>query len=190
MKTIAPDKRVEKTIKKLEKALFELLKEKKTTDITIQELCEKASIHRSTFYDYFKSIDDLFEYFQNKYIQEFKKSVRNNYDHPENIYQFYVSLLEHIYQHQQIYYCLYNYNNVWMMDKTLSLAMQSLVPLNKEKRLTSKEIKLIKIYNSYGCNGIIREWINNDCKDPIEDIASCLYMCSTMNLHINKTFSN
>ena len=184
MKALAPDERVNKTINKLEKALFRLLKANRTNEITIKQLCEEAHIYRSTFYTYFKSIDDLLEYFQDKYIKEFKVEIQHNYEHPEKIYDFYVRLLKKIYLNQEIYFCLYTYDNNWMMGKSLDASLKALVPINEKKPLSESELMLIKTFNCYGCNGLIREWLINDCKDSIEDVAKVLYKCSTMNLHI------
>ena len=169
MKTIAPDERVTKTIKKLEKSLFKLLKENKTSTISITQLCKEANIYRSTFYSYFLSIEDLLEYFKDKYIKEFKVEIQQNYEYPEKIYDFYIRLLNKIYSKKEIFYCLYTYDNTWIMDKTLEASLNAMVPVDDKAFLTETEIQLIKTFNSYGCNGIIREW---------------LYKCSTVNLHI------
>lgn len=191
MKTPAPDERVNKTIKKLEKALFKLLKNNSSTEITIMQLCNEADIYRSTFYTYFKSIEELLEFFQNKYINDFKMDIRHNYEHPDEIYDFYVRLLNKIYANQEIYFCLYTYNNTWIMEKTLNAAINAMIPENVDNPLTPKELKLIKTFNAYGCNGIIREWLVDECSDSIEDVANALYVCSTTNLRISESdFAN
>lgn len=41
------------------KALSILLKEKRYEDFHVKDICQKAGVNRSTFYDYFQSIDDL-----------------------------------------------------------------------------------------------------------------------------------
>ena len=70
------------------------------------------------------------------------------------------------------------------MEKTLNAAINALVPKNDKHPLSQKELRLIKTFNSYGCNGIIREWLLHNCEDKIEDVAKTLYLCSTTNLHI------
>ena len=44
----------------LKNAILELLKEKPLNKITIQELCDKAEVNRSTFYAHYLDIYDLF----------------------------------------------------------------------------------------------------------------------------------
>ena len=53
------NQRVYLSKKLLENALINLLKQKSLYKISIRELCEVASINRSTFYKYFSSQFDL-----------------------------------------------------------------------------------------------------------------------------------
>ena len=56
------NQRVYLSKKLLENALISLLKQKSLYKISIRELCEVASINRSTFYKYFSSQFDLLNY--------------------------------------------------------------------------------------------------------------------------------
>ena len=48
------DARIRRTYRLLLGALTELLAEKPFDDIRVTDLCERADIHRSTFYDHFE----------------------------------------------------------------------------------------------------------------------------------------
>ncbi len=56
------DLRVYKTKKALVGAMMELLKKKRFDDITVQKLCEEATIRRATFYTHFSDKFDLYSY--------------------------------------------------------------------------------------------------------------------------------
>lgn len=56
------DLRMKRTCQMLSYALFSLLTKKAYEDIRIDELCQKAYIHRTTFYHYFNNKEDLFTY--------------------------------------------------------------------------------------------------------------------------------
>ena len=60
------DLRVEKTYLLLHNAFTQLLEEKRFEDFTVNELCERAMIRRTTFYKHFA---DKYEYFT-FYIKE------------------------------------------------------------------------------------------------------------------------
>ena len=54
-----PDRRRERTFQMLSKALLELLKERDYSNITIQDVVDKADVSRATFYLHFKDKDEL-----------------------------------------------------------------------------------------------------------------------------------
>ena len=67
------DLRVEKTYWSLRNAFTELLEEKRFDELTVQELCERAMIRRTTFYKHFA---DKYEYFI-FYIREITASFQD-----------------------------------------------------------------------------------------------------------------
>ncbi len=62
------DKRVSKTKTNIQNVFFELLKKKSFDDITIKEICEKALISRSTFYDHYEDLPALIKSYDKKIV--------------------------------------------------------------------------------------------------------------------------
>ncbi len=54
-----PDARVRRTRDRLGRALIELIQEKPITDVTVQDVLDRASVGRSTFYLHYRDKDDL-----------------------------------------------------------------------------------------------------------------------------------
>lgn len=54
-------RKAQKTKKKIGVVLAELLQEKELRDITVQEIADKADISRTTFYNYFLDVYDIYE---------------------------------------------------------------------------------------------------------------------------------
>ena len=53
------DRRVQRTLRSLDAALFELIQVKRYDKITVQDIIDKADVGRSTFYAHFETKDDL-----------------------------------------------------------------------------------------------------------------------------------
>ncbi len=71
----AEDRRVKRTKKMLRESLFTLLEEKPLKEITVKELTEAADVNRSTFYFYYKDINDMMMQIQNEIYTVFEAEV-------------------------------------------------------------------------------------------------------------------
>ncbi len=69
------DRRVKRTKKALRDCLFQLLDEKTVEEITVKELTSMADINRSTFYFYYKDIDDMIMQIQDEIYSVFERDV-------------------------------------------------------------------------------------------------------------------
>ena len=55
------DRRVRKTHKAIMQAYFDLIRENKTTKVSVSDIARKADIDRKTFYLHFDSVTSFFE---------------------------------------------------------------------------------------------------------------------------------
>ncbi len=69
------DRRVKRTKRVLREHLFRLLETKTIDTITVKELTEKADVNRSTFYFYYKDINDMIIQIQNDIFEVFYETV-------------------------------------------------------------------------------------------------------------------
>lgn len=76
------DIRVEKTKRTIINTFLELRSKKPLEKITIKELCEKASINKSTFYCHYADIYDLADTLETDVVN----SLISNFSHPESIF--------------------------------------------------------------------------------------------------------
>lgn len=65
-----PDLRVRRTKKLLQEAFHALMSEKAFTDITVQDITERAMVNRGTFYDHFADKHALMEYALREWFRE------------------------------------------------------------------------------------------------------------------------
>ena len=74
-------RRARKTEQALLLALSELLEEKQLRQITVNELVERADLHRSTFYTHYMDIYDLYEQTEANFLAVYETYVREHTSH-------------------------------------------------------------------------------------------------------------
>lgn len=82
------DRRVKRTKKALRDCLFQLLDEKSADEITVKELTSAADINRSTFYFYYKDINDMIIQIQDEIYAVFEEEVINKAEEFETAADF------------------------------------------------------------------------------------------------------
>ena len=58
-------RKAQKTKKKIGTVLAELLQEKELRDITVQEIADKADVRRTTIYNYYMDVYEIYEKLEN-----------------------------------------------------------------------------------------------------------------------------
>ncbi|RDU22059.1 TetR/AcrR family transcriptional regulator [Anaerosacchariphilus polymeriproducens] len=89
------DLRIMRTYKLLTEAFFQLMSEKHFEDITINELCERAMIRRTTFYKHFADKYEFFRFFVWRLQTDFDaiNPASADYRDPQS---FYISIIRHV----------------------------------------------------------------------------------------------
>ena len=175
------DKRKEKTINVIYEAVAKLIKEKDYDDITIQDLLDKASISRSTFYAHYKTKDELllsisnhiFEHVFSKTLQEEK-----THDFSKDVILDYRHLIEHIFYHirdeREVFEGILSnkVNALFLMEFRNQLSKfvtsyfsnypmtNNFIPLELKKSLAIEEFIVVLKY-----------WVDNGFKENPEEIA-------------------
>lgn len=92
------DLRVIKTKKNLYEALIDLLKDKSFETIKVSDICEKANVNRSTFYDHFTDKYELLEDMI-KTVQESFEDELSSFEGEKNSRKFFFKLISLLYDH-------------------------------------------------------------------------------------------
>ena len=100
------DLRVRRTHKLLWEALMAELSERSFDDITVNDICQRAMVHRTTFYKHYSDKYALLE----QGMRRLFDSLMHEEEHrppsaypPEKLPPYFVRLFEHAAQHQQFY---------------------------------------------------------------------------------------
>ncbi|MDD3169291.1 MAG: TetR/AcrR family transcriptional regulator C-terminal domain-containing protein [Eubacteriales bacterium] len=86
------DLRVERTFRRLSQALKSLLLERPFEDIFVTDICERAIVHRTTFYKHFKDKYHLLEFCVRQLIQSFEGPDEQIVS-TESMKEYYINLI-------------------------------------------------------------------------------------------------
>lgn len=164
------DCRVEKTKKKLQMALLKLLEKTKIEQITVSALCNEAKINRSTFYVYYESpeavFDEMFQVVLNQMLAELQKKIQVSLEDWIQIYLKYARqnkiLFKSIHEHS------IDYTPIRMMTELIN---KFLTP-NIVKEFQGNQLLYYFWYS--GFFGMIKQWLENDCKESDEFLIDIL----------------
>jgi AcrR family transcriptional regulator len=89
------DMRLRRTYHLLTSALWALLETKPFEDIRVNEICEKAMVHRTTFYKHFEDKNHLLNFCLQQFQEDFRQKClpSERFDNPK---EYYMSILRHV----------------------------------------------------------------------------------------------
>ena len=165
-----------KTNTLLSNALIELLKEKSFENIKLNEICNKALVHKTTFYNHFQDKYDLLYYV----VKNMQKNMEMNIDNNKDIIDYYLELaksyIKNIKENKVFYNSILKSNqNGLCMDIFYNLCIDSV-----QKKIKSGENNLhipsnyIAKYYVSAVFSLITEWFINGMQEEDETIIKYL----------------
>lgn len=171
------DLRITRTKKFLVNSLLQLLQERSFDKISVIEICDRAMVHRATFYKHFEDKYDLFAYGMDC-IKDDALSKTEFSDAFENTGDMFLYLadkaLSYMQHHKaEIKAIIQNNNNQTIAELTLAYIERSIKEiLSRSKRLVSHKVPLVVLSNFFagGFASLAVWWIDNDNLYPKEEI--------------------
>lgn len=174
-----------------DEALIQLLEKKDVDYITVKEICGKAGVNRSTFYLHYESINDLVEetaeYIDKKFVDYFKENSESftmkiktaSLEELKLVDKKYLTpYLNFIKDNKKIYRA--SFNNPTLMrtsDKYNQLKKYVIIPILDRFDVEKSERNYLINFYINGIMAVIKEWLNEDCKEPISDIEEIIIKC-------------
>ncbi|MTV19444.1 TetR/AcrR family transcriptional regulator [Staphylococcus delphini] len=160
--------------------MLELLNEKQFNAITIQMICERAEINRSTFYRYFEDKYDLLYHVS----LEISESV-DNYAHSEAQRPFFYNMLTFMAENKKLFKNIMTTDNrvdifgdlvklvSRMMRDDAEQNVENNDPLIRQIREAEHPILMSDFYSS-GLIEVLKQWLENDYQIDVEEMATTL----------------
>ena len=169
-----PDERIRRTHERLGKALVQLIQQKPLDEVTVQEVPDRSSVGRSTFYLHFRNKDDLLLSQLEEFLETMSTalSVRKEVSHRVAPV---AELFVHIGDQQKLYRALADSGR---LNDFFDLA-QGYFARGIEQRLTeSKRLPnllqrelAVRAFALSGCLlSLLRWWLDRGAKEPPSDM--------------------
>ncbi len=174
------------TAVRMDKAFLEILQNKDFEYITIKEICKKAEVNRSTFYLHYETIDDLLSecirymgeqfvsYFGGKSLDDTIQSAEK-----EDLYlitsEYLTPYLTYIKDNRRLFRVALERTNTLRADRSMEVLFENTInPIMIRFGIPEKDKKYIVAFYIEGIIAIIKVWLRDSCKDPIEDMISLI----------------
>lgn len=175
---------------KMNNALINLLDKKDFEDITVKEICQTASVNRSTFYLHYENtydllketIENLYKDFFSRYDSNLSMDRINNKSN-EDLFlitpKYLKPYLSFVYDNKKIFKLMYFKNEVFNGRNMYEIWLDKIFKpiLSKFNVKNEEEQSYIMLFHLQGLIGLIMEWVKNDCKMPIDDLINVIQKC-------------
>lgn len=153
------DKRIEKTQSSIKSALVNLLKKKPLHKITVKELCEEATINKSTFYTYYRDIYHLMDTLRQEVIGMIVSSIPHNREYTlDNPNEFTREITLAFHKHRQLLYSLFSPEDITAFGLHLENAVKKAIFSKHPHLQTDAKVNILL---SYCIQGAFYAQMNN-----------------------------
>lgn len=194
MKEMKPDRRTGKTRQSISHALSDLMQEKKYSNITIQDIIDRANVGRSTFYAHFTTKDELFNCCVENIFEFLNQNVADSIEYTEQRTRILpvAELFEHVKDNRRLIKGLMSVESAELLsiiqsywNKKIDQYLKTQLPDGREPKVP---IHLLTNHISYTMIELLKWWVNNDT--PYTSQQMDLYFQELINPCISSVLSD
>jgi len=156
--------------------LITLCETKEVNKISVQEIAEKAQVNRQTFYYQFPDKKALIQWIYRQDALIFLTTEDVSLDNWEEAA---LRMLKAMKQAPAFYRKSLAYDREILMNGFLQITeplfQRLFLEVDQEQQLTKQDILFYSRFFSYGCGGILENWIHNDFPETPLEIATQLF---------------
>lgn len=173
--------KVIRTRKKICSVLTEMLEETAIEKIAITELCRRAGINRTTFYNHYGSQYHVLEDLTRRYLDDIGKVLADTAGNEKEVVHARVTMVfRYMEEHLKISRLLINSTADPSFPEAL-FSLERLSELIDENLKDIQDAYMKKAVIDYAVNGsfkLIREWLNEEERMPADQMAGIILLLS------------
>lgn len=155
------DVRILKTKERLKIALLETLESKSLDQITISEICKKASVNRNTFYSHYQSVKDLLYEVEANFLEEIISKIHMDSNSSETVAELLTKILDCVKDNKEMCTLLFTENGDKNLIKTILMFVLPSAVKNwsEEFRISTEKATRLYYFVIGGAVNVIELWI-------------------------------
>lgn len=172
-----PNQRVALTKQLIYTSFLELLRKKSIHQISIRELCQRAGINRTTFYNHYGSQYDVLAEMADNYLGEIARTIENADMRDRESVHSRVALILHFIQDNLELSSLLTNNNI---DETFAQRLFSLPKIGDMLNAALADVRdetakaATVSFAIYGSYKVLQDWINDPERMPPDQEAELI----------------
>ncbi|MBQ1251326.1 MAG: TetR/AcrR family transcriptional regulator [Firmicutes bacterium] len=167
------DRRVLKTKEALKGALLRLTCFKEPGSISIKELTEAAGMNRSTFYDHYRDVYELYDEVEQDALAKVRGALTEG-EFPDRG-AIYCAVIDVLQSSADTFMVLMRDGSNGSFEEAMAQMFEMAYLQNEltENQLESfsEDRRFLLAYHTQGCIGILKKWIKEGCRYPKEELV-------------------
>lgn len=171
-------RRWQETEFKLEHVTLELMKDSDLEHITVRAICEKACVNRTTFYEHFLDVYDLFDKIEARLHREMIDQYNPGGTEIFTIASF-IPIFTHIQEHQYFYKIVLKSRRTFPIKQGFERLLNDVVrPACRRAGITDENrILYYLVFFQAGFTMSLRRWVEGGCKESVDELAEIISTC-------------
>ena len=171
-------RRVRMTKRLMKDAMLELLEQKELSNISVTALCEKADVHRSTFYKYYTDPAELFREIEQDFLKQIPlPPLVLDQKSEKQLLAATTAFFDYVKENRRAFRVFFSNSmengfGSRLVDQ-LCYRYITLIECDDKRREA-----YIRIYIASGTVGMLREWVTSDFNVSSRNIAEMMYSLS------------
>jgi AcrR family transcriptional regulator len=166
------------TERRMEQVTLDLMQHADLEHITVRAICEKAKVNRTTFYEHFLDVYDLFD----KLELEMRKKILNRYaisDYKAFSVQSFIPFFTHIKENRKFYSIVLKTRTSFPLKQGYEHLLNDVIrPLCLKAGITDEqEILYYLVFFQAGFTITLRRWVETGCRESEEELADIISNC-------------
>ena len=172
------NRRVRMTRRLMKDAMLDLLEERDLSGISVTAICEKADVHRSTFYHYYTEPSDLLREIEQDILEQIPSlPLPLDQQEEEGLLRVTTAFFDFARENEKVFRILFSES----VNADFSSKMVDLLCLKQMSGVVYRDeqsSRYLKLFIANGAVGMLREWITSGFPVSSREIAEMMYYYS------------